>query len=93
MNATALRKQAILARIARQRLDLAREAQILKPPFAAIDRGIAFARYLKEHPFVPALAAAAFLVLRPARTFRWLKRGWFFWNLYKNARGKLAGDA
>ena len=93
MNATALRKQAILARIARQRLDLAHEAQIFKPPLAAIDRGIVFARYLREHPLVPALAAAIFVVLRPARTFRWLKRGWFFWGLYKNARGKLAGDA
>ncbi|MHB1299386.1 MAG: YqjK-like family protein [Burkholderiales bacterium] len=93
MNAIALRKQAILARIARQRRDLAREAQILKPPLAAIDRGIAFARYLKEHPLVPALAAAALFVLKPARTFRWLKRGWFFWSFYKNAREKLASDA
>ncbi|MHB1099825.1 MAG: YqjK-like family protein [Burkholderiales bacterium] len=92
MNAIALRKQAILAKIERQRLDLAREAQILKPPLAAIDRGIAFARYLKEHPLVPALAVAIFFVLRPVRTFRWLKRGWFFWSLYKNAREKLAGD-
>jgi len=93
MNATALRKQAILARIARQRRELADEAQILKPPLAAIDRGIVFARYLREHPLVPALAAAMIVVLRPARTFRWLKRGWFFWGIYKNARGKLAGDA
>ncbi len=93
MNATALRKQAILARITRQRRALAGEAQILKPPLAAIDRGVVFARYLREHPLVPALAAAIIVVLRPARTFRWLKRGWFFWGIYKNAREKLAGDA
>ena len=83
------RKNALVAKIARQRLDLAADAQILKAPLAAADKGIALGRYLTAHPLIPALAAFVFAVLKPARAFKWMKRGWFLWGVYKNAREKL----
>jgi hypothetical protein len=89
MNALERRKRALVARIARQRLDLAMDAHILKAPLAKVDKGIALGRYLCAHPLIPALAAFAFAVWKPARTFRWMKRGWFLWGVYKNAREKL----
>lgn len=89
MKALVLRRENLLAKIARQRANLAYEAQVLKPPLSAIDKGISFAHYLGEHPLLPALAAAAFVILKPGRTFKWLNRGWFFWGMYKNARNRL----
>ncbi len=83
------RKKALVAKIARQRLDLAAGAQILKAPLAKADKGIALGRYLGAHPLIPALAAFAFALWKPARAFKWLKRGWFLWGVYKNAREKL----
>lgn len=86
----AVRRKALSARIARQRLDLAMEAGILEPPFAALDKGIAFAGFLRKHPIVPAAAAAAFAILRPRRAFRWLRRGWLFWRFFRNAGKRFA---
>lgn len=89
MRVLALRRKRLLALIARQRIDLAQDTQILKPPLAAIDRGISAAHYLGKHPIIPAVAATAFVVLKPARAFKWMRRGWFFWGLYRNARNRL----
>ncbi|MBY0577744.1 MAG: YqjK-like family protein [Burkholderiales bacterium] len=90
MNALALHKKRLLAKISRQRLDIAHEARILKGPLAAMDRGISIARYLCKHPLIPALATATFFVIKPAHAFKWMKRGWFLWGLYKNARRRLS---
>lgn len=83
------KKKALSAKIARQRIDLAIDAQILKGPLAAADKGIAAGRYLAAHPLIPALAAFSFALVKPARAFRWMKRGWFLWGIFKNARKKL----
>ena len=83
------KKAALVARIARQRRDLAYDAQGLQPTLCAVDKGIAVGRYLSAHPLIPAVAAAAFALLKPARTFQLLKRGWFLWGVFKNAREKL----
>lgn len=84
------RRKALSARIARQRLDLASESRVLEAPFAAIDKGITFARYMKQHPVIPALAAAAFFIMKPRGAFKWSRRIWFYWRMYRNARNKLA---
>ena len=89
MKLLAARKKAVSARIARQRLDIAAFAQVLEPSFSTMDKGIAFASYMKRHPLIPAAAAAAFFILKPRRAFGWGKRIWFFWRLYINARRKL----
>lgn len=89
MNTLERRKKALVARIARQRLDFAANTQILKAPLAKADKGIAFGRYLYAHPLIPALAAFAFALWKPARAIKWVKRGWFLWDVYKNAREQL----
>ncbi len=90
MEMLALRRKALSARIARQRLDLSMEAAALMPAFKAADKGISFLRFLKAHPVIPAAAAAAFFILRPRRAFGLGKRMWFFWRIYRNARNRLA---
>ncbi|NNM82193.1 MAG: hypothetical protein HKL98_06300 [Burkholderiales bacterium] len=89
----ARRREQLVARCARERQEFARDAAVLEAPLAVADRGMDFVRYLAAHPVIPAATAAAFVLLRPARAIRWMRRGWFFWRIYRNAREMLLGDA
>ncbi len=89
----ARRREELVARCARQREEFARDTAALKAPLAVADRGMDFVRYLAGHPVIPAATAAAFVLFRPARAIRWMRRGWFFWRIYRNAREMLLGDS
>ena len=85
-----LKKRMLVAKIARQRLDLAVDARIIETPLHAMDKGISLIRYVKAHPLIPASLALFCLLMKPARTLRWGRRIWFVARLLKNVRNELA---
>lgn len=96
MNARALelatRHGALKVRIAAQRDALAAQAQPLKSALAKADVVMEGADWLKHHPAAIGLAVAAVVVARPARAWRWAKRGfvvWRGWQAFRDALSRL----
>lgn len=93
----ALRKQRLLWQSASQRDALAAAAAGLAPAFAVADAVRDGARWLRRHPEWVAGTAVALLVARPRFIWRWLRRGFLGWQLWRKvgewrpAAGKAAG--
>jgi hypothetical protein len=80
-------------RIAVQRATLARESVPVQVVCESADRALAVVRgtvvFLRRHPAVVAVVAAAFVALKPRRTWRWLGRGVMAWRGWLALRGLL----
>ncbi|MFN3398522.1 MAG: YqjK-like family protein [Sulfurimicrobium sp.] len=82
-------RERLLARISRQRDELAHHASPLKAVFAVADKGVAAARFLRRHPGLVAGAVGLFVALRPRLALRWLGRGWSLWKVVQKLRQRL----
>jgi hypothetical protein len=78
-----LRQQRLLGRSEQLRARIAVEAQVLRGPLAGADQALAAWRWLRGHPEVPLALVAVAVVVRPARAWRWLRRGWWTWRAWR----------
>jgi hypothetical protein len=69
------RREALLERSAGLRAALAAEGTALRDRFAVVDAAVGLARSVTQRPVLVAAAAAALMVLKPARALRYLARG------------------
>jgi hypothetical protein len=82
----AARCQALQARNAGLRRQLAVDSGVLQTPLALADRVLAGLRWLRLHPQWLLAGAAALLVLRPRRTGRLGRRLWSAWRVWQQVR-------
>ncbi|MBI4195022.1 MAG: hypothetical protein HY526_08090 [Betaproteobacteria bacterium] len=80
----ARRKERLIARAARQRLVIGDAVGHWRKPIAVIDRGIAFARFLRSHPLLVAAGIAVAAALGRGRFMRWAGRGLFVWRAWRS---------
>ncbi|HEX5804687.1 MAG TPA: YqjK-like family protein [Azospira sp.] len=89
-----LQRGRLQERIAAQRTQLAAQLQPLAAAVDTADQALATARrgvdYLKRHPIEVGIAVALLAVLRPKGVWRWGRRAFVAWRLWKSARGRLA---
>lgn len=81
----ALRKERLIGRIEAQRDQLAGYSAYLVKPFAAADKAVAGALYVKQRPWLAGVAAFAFVVLGRRGLWRWAGRGWTAWRTWRTA--------
>ncbi|MFC5301960.1 YqjK-like family protein [Azospira restricta] len=89
-----LQRGRLQERIAAQRATLAVQLRPLADALQTADRGLAAARrgvdYVKRHPGQVGVAVALLALLRPKGVWRWGRRAFVAWRLWKTARSKLA---
>lgn len=85
----ALKRQRLQWQAQSQRQELGRHFQVFLPAFTAADRIRTGAHFLRAHPQWLAGAAVILAVLRPRRAWRWSKRGFVAWRLWKKLQDKL----
>jgi hypothetical protein len=90
----------LIAQAQAERQSLAKDIAGCRSAIAVADRGIAVARWLRARPYVVAIAAAAFMALRPkralgwgARALSWWRIGWFVFKALQPALQKPAPGA
>lgn len=83
------RREALLARSQGLRAALTEEAGALKARFSAVDRAVGMARSATRQPVLMAAAAAALMVLKPARALRYLARGAVVVSMVRRVLGWL----
>lgn len=86
----ATRHGALKARIDAQRQSLAQHARPLEAAFTVADKAVAGVDWLKHNPGVVGAAVTVLAILKPARAWRWAKRGIFVWRGWKNVRKSIA---
>lgn len=81
-------------RIAAQRAAIAANMVPIAGALAAADDALAAARrgvdYVKGHPLQVGLAVAVLAALRPKRVWRWGRRAFFAWGLWRKLHMRLA---
>lgn len=89
-----LQRGRLQERIAAQRSALAAQMRPIGDALDVADRGLAAARrgvgYVKQHPAEVGVAVAILAALRPKRVWRWGRRAFFAWGLWRKARARLA---
>lgn len=83
----ALKKQRLQIQSAALRARLGQQAQALQAPLAAVDRVRAGYGWLRERPYILVGAAVALAVMRPRAAWRWVKRGFVWWQAARRLRG------
>ncbi|WP_374592554.1 YqjK family protein [Aquabacterium sp.] len=83
----ALKKQRLQFQSAALRARLGQQAHTLQAPFAAVDRVRAGYGWLRDRPYIWVGAAVALAVMRPRAAWRWLKRGFIWWQGAQRLRG------
>ncbi len=76
------RRRDLLARIARQREQVAEIGEQWQSPLALADQGVTAFRFLRSHPVLVA-GVAALLVMRRGGVMGLMKRAWQMWNGYR----------
>jgi len=86
----AVQRGRLLERSAMQREMLRQQLQPVIGAMQRTDRAMATLRhgtdYLLAHPGMLVSAAAAVIVLRPRRVWRWTRRGLLAWSIWRKAR-------
>ena len=82
----AARCEALQARNAVLRRQLAQDSRVLQAPLALADRALAGLRWLRLHPQWLLAGTVTLLVLRPRRTWRLGRRLWSGWRLWQRIR-------
>lgn len=82
----AKRREALVARAAEQRAQLARLAAAWRGPLSAVDWGLKAIRLLKAHPALIAASAVALALWRPRTMGRWVLRGITLWRVGRALR-------
>ncbi len=84
--ALAIHKERLFTRIEMQRDQIALCGAQLEKPFAAADKAVMAARFVKERPWIAAVAALSVVVLGRRNLLRWASRGWVIWRGWRVAR-------
>ena len=82
------RRARLLAEAEAQRLAFAEGIDVCRSVLVVVDRGIAWATWLRARPYVAVVAAAAIAVLRPRFALLWSARLITLWRI-----GRLLFDA
>lgn len=82
----------LVALCAEQRADIAAAVRQLNGPLNVADKGLSAARYLRDHPWLLGLAAAAVAVTRGRGPWKWAQRGFMAWRAYR-AFGKTGAKS
>ncbi|MDA0191640.1 MAG: YqjK family protein [Proteobacteria bacterium] len=89
-----VRRGRLLERIAAQRAELAGGLRPFGAALRTTDRMLASVRaggdYVRAHPATFATLLAGLALLRPRRVWRWSKRGFFAWRVWRAVRTQLA---
>jgi hypothetical protein len=83
------RRSELVARSAAQRAELGELCHVWRVPLAIVDQGVTVWRFFRMHPALLAGLSAAFVVVWPRRSVKWLGRGWALWRFF---RGLAAGQ-
>ncbi len=81
------RRELLLARSRLLRADLVEQSRALQGRFAGVEHAVGLARAATRKPVLLAAAAAALLVLKPARALRYLTRGAMAVSLLRRVLG------
>lgn len=84
---------ALKVRIEAQRQMLAAHARPLEGVFSVADQAVAGVDWLKKNPVAVGTALAVLVILKPARAWRWAKRGIFIWRGWQSVRNSLVGGS
>jgi hypothetical protein len=89
----ALKRGRLQERIASQRASLAIQVRPVLHTLETADQGLALARtglaYVKRHPGQVGITFAVLAILRPARVWRWGRRAFVAWGIWKKLRDGL----
>lgn len=85
----ALRKQRLQIASDGLRADFARNAAGLAPAFGVADCAADGVRWLRRHPQVIVAAGVALVVARPRRAWRWARRAFVGWKVWRKLQGLL----
>lgn len=85
-----LARERLRERIAHQRTQLASAAWPIETACSVADTAGDGARWAREHAHWLIGAAVALLVIRPRGTWRWARRLFAGWRLWRSLRDKLA---
>lgn len=83
------RRELLLQRSGLLRADLVGQSRALQERLAGVEHAVGLARAATRKPVLLAAAAAALLVLKPARAFRYLTRGAMAVSLLRRVLGWL----
>lgn len=90
MNATglelALRKQRLQIASESLRADFGSCAAGLVPAFSGADSVVEGVRWLRRHPLLVVAAGVALVVARPKRVWRWARRAFVGWQVWRKLR-------
>jgi hypothetical protein len=77
------RRERLVAKAGAQREEVALLLAPWRGPLHMADRGLAAAEYIRAHPGIVVVAAAALVILSPRRAFRWARRAYAVWRGYR----------
>lgn len=80
---------ALRARCALQRAAFAAHADGLRQLCLAADRVRAGTTWLRQHPAALGGALALLVLIKPARLWRWGRRGFFAWQTWRSLRSRF----
>lgn len=80
------RREALIARSAALRERMTRDAAPVAASLERVDHLLDALRWLREHPFVPAVGAAVVALRRPRKAWRWASRAWAVWRGWRRLR-------
>ncbi|WP_153110663.1 YqjK-like family protein [Propionivibrio limicola] len=83
----------LLERIAAQRAELGRQSQPVVMALSRVDRAVGRIRsgvsFVKSHPAWVAIAMTALIAFRPSRLWRWTRRGFSVWQIWRTVRSRF----
>ena len=87
------RRARLLAEAEAQRHALAEGIAVCRSVLVVVDRGIAWASWLRARPYLVVAAAAAIAVLRPGLAFQWSARLLTLWRVGRLLLGAVKPPA
>ena len=84
--AVAFKKERLLGRIDVQRQRIAEGAALFKKPLSAADKLLSGVQYVKERPWIAAVALVSTMVIGRRRVFSWGVRAFTAWRAWGRAR-------
>lgn len=85
----ALRKQRLQIAGEGLRAEFGESAARLRPLFHGADYAVEGFRWMRRNPELVVAGAAAFVVIRPRSAWRWARRAFVGWQLWRNFRNRL----
>ncbi len=82
------RRERLIAQAAAQRTALAENIEPWRAPLAIADQGLTALRYLRHHPAWIVGGGVILATLRLGGTMKWLRRGWFSWQVARRVLGR-----